>query len=178
MPMVISPESDIAKEYAKWETPRSQGGMRPDTFEPYPRMLYQAQMRRGKVVCMDAPMAYPTDAEQLEVESFNRRCTRIVRSESEYQQAKGVGWFDTAQQAIDAKEKEQQDIANLAAERAFHDQRMSAQAREEVKAVEQQTHEHVVDVVAKKKPRGRPFQKKVQAAPVTASDPHGERDAE
>jgi len=178
MPMVISPESEAGKELAKWEAPKRQGGMRCDGYEAFPAMLYRAHLRNGKCRCLVNPMTYRTEAEQLDAAAFNTSCIRIVKDEAEYRLARGSGWWDSAQAAIEACEHEQLAIADLAAERAFHDQRLSQKAQAEVQAVERQTDEHVVDVVPAKprrgRPRGRPFQKK--AVPVTSSHPQGDHD--
>lgn len=169
MPMVISPDSEMGKELAKWDAPKSQGGMRADGYERYPMMLYRAMQRdNGQVMCLDNPLRYRTEQEQLACEAFNRQCERKVWNDAEYDVAKGQGWHESQKDAVDAYEKEQQDIAELAAKRAYNDQRLSEKAQDEIKAVEQTTHEHVLDTVPlKKKPRGRPFVKKVLAAAVT-----------
>src|SRR5215471_4003255 len=155
MPVVISDDSELGKELKRWDTPRSQGGMRPDTPQMYPFMLYRAWERHGKVMCMDAlPMFGLTPAElsaaQIEVETFNKSCQLVVRSESEHAIAKGQGWHDSAKAAVEAYHKQLDEIGNLAAKRAFSDQFMGLKAQEEIRAVEQETHEHVLDVVPAK----------------------------
>lgn len=167
MGIVINPESEYAKELAKWDTPKRMGGMGPNGFEEYPRMLYIAKrLPNGKPgVMMDPPSSIGwTDAGAytkavLDAESFTASCQRIVNDRYEHDKATKQGWRPSPQEALDAFEAEQQDVARAAAETAFAAQRMSDTARRELAEADEGTSEHVTDVVGKRGP-GRP--RKVQ----------------
>ena len=168
MGVVISPDSDLGRELAKWEQHHTRfvaEGAEPGNpyrYRPFPQMVYRAQLRKGKAVCMD-PAPHPHTFEKSEqyeqavlaAESFNRGCYRIVQSEDELRQAKNEGWRESIKDALDALEQRQQAIGDAAAERAYRDRGMSDRARAEVDAAERSTEAHVVDVQPKKK-RGRP----------------------
>ncbi len=146
MPIVRTGNAAWELEEAKWNTPKSQGGMRPDGFEPFPKMLYQAFKRdNGKVQCMD-----PYD------EDFSRRCYMTVNNEAELARAHGLGWSDTPQDALARFEQQEQELARAAAEAAFAAKRMSEKAQAELKAAEDATADHVADVPAPKRRPGRP----------------------
>ena len=70
----------------------------------------------------------------------------------------------TQREALDQFEKEQQDIAELAAKTAWQVQRMSEKAQAEFARAEDTTSAHVVDVVGSR--RGRPK----AVAPADPSD--------
>jgi len=140
MPVVHNPESEYAKELAKWDTPRSLGGMKPDGYEPYPRMLYRAITRAdGRVVLDD-----PAD------EGVARSCQRIVRSAGDEAAARGQGWCLGPQAALEAAEQQAQAVARAAAEVAAAAQRMTPHARAELADADAATIGHVVDVPTKK----------------------------
>lgn len=149
MAMIINPESVLGQELAKWE--------KPYRFEPYPKMLYRAvQLENGQMAVTGRPQDYITDPEIARETAITNRCQRIVRNEPEEQRAAAEGWCVTAPEALLHAERLQQDIAQAAAERHYRDQRMSAKAQTEVKAVDDATHEHVPDPPAPtKRARGR-----------------------
>ncbi|HYX82165.1 MAG TPA: hypothetical protein VE714_07220 [Gemmatimonadales bacterium] len=159
MSVVILPESDLGKELAKWDTPRSQGGMRPDGYEPYPKMLYKAHTRdNGKVQCME-PVPVPSQFLTMEAyqhalavhETFTRSCQLIVRSEAEHARATREGWRDSPTEAVAHVEALAREIADAAAEANFHAARMSDKAQREFKEANEATHEHVTDVTPRSK---------------------------
>lgn len=190
MGVIITPESALGKELAKWNTPRNQfvrgsdgeilkeldgspvRGMNCIGYEEYPKMLYQArtlpngQTSVGEVAPHPMYCATPQEFEQksLFVEGFNRSCQKIVRDEAEERLAKGQGWCNKMGEALERHEKDQQYIAQIAAEEAFKRKRMSAKAQAEFAAAEDQTEHHVVDIKPAKK-RGR---KPKAVAPVAA----------
>lgn len=168
MARVIDPNSAEGKELQKWEMHNShwQGEVipagNPFRFQEYPKMLYKAQQRMesGKVECMTAaPNPYTfTDQQTYDracrvTDHFNTSCQRIVKSDSEESIARGQGWCLSAKDALEVHERQEQAIAELAAKAAYHAQGMSEQARAELKAADGETHQHVVDIVGKK--RGR-----------------------
>ena len=178
MGVILSPESEYAKELQKWEMfPRynANGEVLPagrpyDPNRVYPKMLYKAYERpNGKIECMTGepnPRFYkdPTDYEfaAREAQAFNRECYMIVADESEHKKAQSNGWRDTAPEAIAHLNGLKDDIAREAAEANLRATRMSSKAQEEFETAVDSTHEHVVDIVAKPR-RGR----KPKVQPVT-----------
>lgn len=171
MGVVISPDSELGRELCKWEQHRTkyvgeeQEPGNPYVYRPFPKMVYHAQKNRnGKVICCDVtPDAtfYENMAQYeracLDVESFNRRCTKIVQSESEYLIAKGQGWCDNPTAALEQFEREEQAVAQAASEAAFLAKRMSEKAQAEFAAAADATDQHVTDLAnVPKARRGRP----------------------
>jgi len=152
MSVVILPETEYAKELAKWEQP----GYR---FRPYPKMLYKAFVRaNGQIACMEGPP--PSDAGLPAAEydrrcvaaaTFTTRCQRIVPDETAERVALNDGWSLTPQDAIAACEAREQAIGQAAAEAAHAARRMSPKAQAEFADAEAATARHVVDVRPRRK---------------------------
>lgn len=145
MGVVINPESELGKELAKWDAPKP--------YMEYPRMLYRAQLFRGKSLCMApavVPFGWKDDAEYAravaEGDAFTKSCQRIVADESAERIAMGQGWARSPQEALALAEREAQEIGNLAAEANASVRRMSAKAQQDFEEVSALTHEHVPDV--------------------------------
>jgi hypothetical protein len=166
MGVVISPDSELAKELQRWEMfPRHNvngeilPAGRPYVFRPYPRMLYKAiQARSGKYGCMAAPVTPFGWRDQQEYEravaeadAFTKACQRIVGSEAEQKVAEGEGWRETAAEAMAFQDGLQADIARAAAEAAYTAQGMTDKARREFEAAGDATEFHVTDVKGTKK---------------------------
>jgi hypothetical protein len=157
MGVMHNPESEYSKEMARWDTPRRAGGMRPDSFEPFPQMLYRAlenPKRNGKVMCGDPLVAVgDTDAE-----SFTAQCQRTVMDEYERDRAIKEGWSLTPDAALQAWHAKQDGVARAAAEEAFRVNRMvNDKAKQEFHQAQEQAdgYEHVPDPPAPKKaPKG------------------------
>lgn len=153
----------FAKELAKWDKPKSQGGYRCDGFEEFPKMLYKAQKVNGKNVCLDVeplPDQFPTDDQwRRATESItrrNRENTCIVGSPEEEERRKRDGWRNTPQDAVGFLNGLDDDVAKAAAHRAYEDRNMSEPAKREIAAAEEAADgAHVAEVVAKPR-RGRP----------------------
>lgn len=180
MGIVISPDSALGKELAKWEQHRTkyvsdeeQPG-NPYTYRPYPKMLYRAQPHpiSKQTRCMDVEpdvLQYATVQEYERalnmITRFNTACTRIVMSDDEQRRAMNDGWRESPDLAMAAAEQREIELSTLAAERHYKDRSMSEKAQAEAAEADRSTSAHVVDVVgASKKTRGRP--RKIQA--VTA----------
>ncbi len=167
MGVVINPESDLAKEMCKHEMLPSKytgdagpgnpwkgsAARRGEPGYPYPRMLYKAQKKNGRIQCRDVaphPMDYGDqnsfERASLAVATFNAQCEKIVQSEAEYENARSQGWRDTAPEAETYLAQLDQDIANAAAETAFHAKGMSAKAKAELAEADASTDKHVTDV--------------------------------
>jgi hypothetical protein len=189
--LIITDDSTMGRELWRWnhtvrevhpadeDKPRDQQmhGLRPVVYPQYPRMLYKAHKhpQSGKVLCRDVEPnpVYFTDQNSYEraclfVQTFNKSCELIVQSEDEHEKEKKNGWKDTPTEALAYYESLEQDMANAAAETAFHSQRMSAKARAELAAADKSTSRHVVDVQGKGK-RGRP--RKVKVISTDAEQP-------
>lgn len=135
MPIVITPESDMGKEMAKWEKPYK--------YEPFPKMLYQARQRPdGKVSVAEADDKL-FGGQPGSAEMFSTSCQTIVKDEVEMQRYREMGWRESPQEALDFYETKAQGIGNAAASRAHEDRNMGEKARAEARAVEGSTSEHV-----------------------------------
>lgn len=180
MPIVYPQSGPLAEELAKWEqhrtkyVPDDMVPGNPYVYRPYPRAMYKAVKKaNGKVVCMETPpnsYAYLDEKSYeracLEVESFNRQCYSEVKSEEEHKKARNEGWRDTPTEALQFFEACEQAIGNAAAEANWGAKRMSARAQDELKQANEQTHEHVTDIVGSSgKTRGR----KAKIKPVTTA---------
>ena len=181
MGIIITGESEIGKELARWNTPRNQVvpgtngefGKKNVGYERYPAMLYLARQQRNGQYAVTVPMPSPADyqtdlngqqylrAEQQAL-AFNESCQRTVRNDTEFEQAVREGWRKTPGEAMDFRKSLEDAVSTAAAERAYQDRRMSPAAQAEMAAAEADTHEHVLDVPAPKRTRGRP--RKVEAA--------------
>lgn len=118
MGVVLSPESNYSKEMAKWESTHTQYGPpgRTYTFQPYPSRLYKAVRQLDGSRTFEAATAHD-EHEQRNLESR--------------------GFVVGGQQAaLDALAEQEQEVAVLAANRAYHDRKMSEKAQAEVAEVE------------------------------------------
>lgn len=138
--------SNYAKELRKWDLPKSQGGMRPDSFQMFPKMVYRARRpdSGGPILSVD-----PRD------EKFSAQNQLIVNSESEWTKAKDNGWRDTPQEAIAYANSLEDAVSMAAAHRAHEDKRMSEKAKAEAAAADAETAEHLPEIPEKRRV-GRP----------------------
>lgn len=127
--------SAFVKEMQKWESrpvmigdtmimpiPHDQGGRMNHPFEEYPKMLYRVE---------------DSDRQQ-QVSGYV-----TVRDESEERMKLGLGWSLSQEEALERARKTQLEVATLAANREFHDARMSPNARAEALSVDQATVAHL-----------------------------------
>jgi hypothetical protein len=149
MGMVISPESELGKEIAKWE--------KPYVYAPFPKMLYKAQpspLSNGKVMIFEQALPrwrYPAGVEgdnhfaaaELAAHSFNSSNQLVVRSEAEYARATSDGWCDGPMEALEFHEGLQRDISTAAAEAAYSAKGMTSKAQAERKTLDASTDKHV-----------------------------------
>ena len=150
MPIVISPDSELGKELEKWNTPKQQGGMRCNGFEPYPAMVYRADRYpgTGKVLVLH-PLAGTGDAV---ADAFSLRNYRTVLTPEAHDQANRDGWSDSPLEAVAAFEKAATAEADAAANAAYHAQRMTEKARTEFDAAQDAAEFHAPDPPAPKQP--------------------------
>lgn len=192
MGIVVSPDSELGRELARWNTPRNRPvtdsngepvrnsdgsllmGMNCVGYEPYPKMLFMARLLpNGKPSVGEVPpipmfCATPQEYEQkcLWAESFTRQCQKTVHSEQEERLCLGQGWSLTQDGALARHEEQQQEYAELAAKAAYAARAMTTKAQAELAAADKATHEHVMDVVGSSaKTRGQTEKIK----PVTGS---------
>jgi hypothetical protein len=109
--------SDRDKELKKWNAPYR--------HQPHPKMLF-----RGRT----------TGAGRIERED------RTVGSEQEERLAKGAGWVESPQEAIDRETKAQADLGTAAAERAAADRHLSQAAQAEAAEVDAGTAKHLGEI--------------------------------
>lgn len=142
-------ESNYAKELARWDAPRRAGGMRPDSFEAFPAMVYKARRAGvGPYVVVD-----PRD------EQWTMANCLTVQSPEMLDRALKQGWRQSPQEAIEYAVAEDKRIADEAAARAYSDRNLSEKARAEAEAYEAQSFEHVPEIPSaplRKKPGPKP----------------------
>ena len=132
--------SPMARERKKWDLTQREGGMRPDTFQEYPKMLYRA-IEDGNQIILDDPQHCRVIAHSADHEA------RLVRD----------GWCHSVPEAREAAEKAQEAIAEAAAERVFAEQRMSEMAQREAAAIDAAgAGRHVPEIPEAPRKRGRP----------------------
>lgn len=153
MAVVISQDSELGKELARWNAPKREGGMNANGYEAYPAMLYRAQRySNGKVMC-GHPGAATGDAEAM---AFTNQCQCIVNDGEEHAKMRRAGWHDSPQEALDAFEQQERATADAAAEEQFRVQRMSDKAQAEFSAAQDASDFHDPDPAAPKKaPKGK-----------------------
>lgn len=145
-------ESGWVKEQRRWNTPKSQGGMRPDHFEEFPKMVYKARRpdHGGPILAID-----PRD------ERFSEQNCKTVGNEQEERHALEHGWRASPAEAVAHAVALEDAVATAAAERQNADKRLGERARAEAAAVDDASSEHVPEVTPQavaevKKRRGRP----------------------
>lgn len=125
MSVLWSQESAYAVERRKWETTHTEFGPpgRSANFTEYPLMIYRAKRSSsGGPPIID-------------------HC--IVDDEQQERLKAGQGWVRGPDNAVKALEHDEQELARAAAERAYQDRRMSAQAQAEAAAVDESTIAHL-----------------------------------
>lgn len=148
MPVLHSPDSEYAKEMVKWEAQNSLlgAGLRPYLKRPYPSHVFKAGRVDGQIEIIE---------------------TQIVGSEQAASNAYSRGFHPDPDAAVAGLKADELEIAKLAANRAFGEQRMSPQARAEVAALEAETSGHLPSVPeTPRKPRGRPKKAPVETSTV------------
>lgn len=170
MSVIQSPSTDLGKELAKWEqfpskfTSDEVPPGNPYVYRAYPKMLYKAQYHplKKKMVCCEVPpnnVDYATQAEidraERFVMQFNLSCQKTVQNEDEKRVAMNDGWCESPTLALADCEARRKGVADETAKREYNDQTMSARARAEARAADDADGEHVPDVPAPRKRRGR-----------------------
>ena len=170
----INPNTWEAKERAKWEQfPTAVCGFDPNRVgnpphrrsereKRWPKMLYHAERRNGKVMCMEAPphpleFSIPEEFERVrdDAERFTRECQLIVNNEVEEANAKNSRklWRDSIQEAIQACLDAEKAVSTATAHRHYEDSKMSEKAQEEIRKAEAEGDLHVP--VIEEKPKAK-----------------------
>ncbi len=123
-------------ETKRWDTPKSQGGMKPDGYEPWPVMLYRCRrLSNGNVVCLEE--------DPVSLQPYTGT-TLIVGDERERDRALAQGWRQTPPEAYAYLDRWEQEVATAAAEANAAALRMSEKAQTERKAREKAAAPHHV----------------------------------
>jgi hypothetical protein len=140
MPVVINPGTAYAEEKLKWEYSdyaigEDRGQRGPRVYEEFPKMVYKA----GR-----------DEKNQIAILEY-----RIAGNEDEIARLARDGFVDGQAQALERAERDEREMARLAANRAHLELGMSEAAREEAQRYEMETPGHVAEIPEAKK-RGRP----------------------
>lgn len=141
MAQVIIPDSNYAKEMVKWEANYTPYGAPQRPYNPnikWPAMFYLVGHKNG----------------QLEI--IERR---EAADENEGNNLYSRGFGNGAAEAVDLFHKRNRDAAELAANRAFSDQRMSEKAQAEAAAKDAETIDHlpvIPETPVRRKPGPKP----------------------
>ncbi len=149
-----SPASAHSKELAKWEMrPLPEGsvtqgmidsarraGVHQGNFESpeYPKAMYKAEQTINGIRLVDLSQSARSDVEERNLKSRGYRCS--------------------SDEALALVEQQNVEVAEAAANRAFHDRRMTATARAEADAADAATARHLGEIPAERVPpkrRGR-----------------------
>lgn len=134
----------------------------------FPKMIYRAHKKtNGTIACLDNPLAYRTEIEQIDAEAFSRRCQLIVQDEAAFKRAIADGWAESPKEALEKYEQQQIAIGDETAARHYRDQSMSQRSQDEALAIDRSVSQHLPDVPTVRKKRGRPKSVNVQGAPTT-----------
>lgn len=147
MAIVITPESPLGIELAKWNVKRP--------FSPFPRMLYFARKRSDGVMSIGETDDRLFGGQPGAAEAFTSTCQMTVSSEQEMNRFMEMGWRQTPAEAIERFNAKEKHISDTAAHRAYEDRLMSEKAQAEVAAYEASVEEHVAEMPEKRKV-GRP----------------------
>lgn len=158
--VVYSPASGHSKELAKWETrPRADGsvtqqmidaarraGVHHGSFDhqEYPKVVYKFDQTPNGILLTE---------------------THTVHSSVEESNLKSRGFRADQLEAVKVVEDANQDAAEAAANRAFHDRRMTAKAQAEADALDSKVARHLGEIPAEPLPakkRGRPAKVKIE----------------
>jgi hypothetical protein len=148
----ISPESELGKEFAKWN--------KPYVFDRFPIMLYMARQREDGIVRVAETDDKQCGGKPGAAEVWTMGNQRIAKNEDEFLKLKGQGWAETAADAMELFEKRRKEVSTAAAHRAYEDRNMSEAAKAEAAVVEAAQFEHVAEVP--EKPAKRKYTRRVK----------------
>ena len=167
--LVVIQGSNYAREMEKFEQFPSKYGSNPGNpyvYRPFPKMVYRAEVYRGRVACgAVAPdpgeLANPNEFQRLEesAKKFTERCQMIVKDERELQAARENGWRSSPQEAVEYMEAHLRSESDAAAIREYEDRGMSEAAKAEAKEAAAKHFDEAgrqLGAVPEKPRRGRP----------------------
>ena len=138
----ISTATQLGKELLKWEL---KPGYNPQA-NPYPKMLYRAQKCKDGVprAIMDEPSQYDYNKDTMglmqrdadQVRAFNLANQKTVQNEDEHAIAKGQGWCESMDEAVELAHRVEFKRQDAVADRLISDRNMSEKARAEARAAE------------------------------------------
>lgn len=173
MSILYNPNSEFAKEMAKWEQFPSEwtaGGLKPGNpyvFRAYPKMLYCARRTPSGqwAVALGPPSRFGFHDENewdracQEAQRFTESCQKTVANEAEHKKAleSGEGWRDDPKAAMEFREALEKAVGDAAAERNWRDRNMGEKAKAESAAAEAEHFGHLPEIPEQPvKRRGRP----------------------
>ena len=143
--LIEVPGTPYAREMARWNKPYH--------YQPYPKMLYKAERRNGKIACMEAPpdrYNFADDRSFMRAEEaarvFTERCQLIVNNETEYARAMESGYRETPQDAIEHANAREDAFSKEVAHRNHDDRNLSERAKAEITAAELEAGQPVAEV--------------------------------
>lgn len=145
MPVVITPESPLGLELAKWN--------KPYTYQPFPRMMYRASRRPDGVVSVNEGDDGLFGGRPGAAEQWSQKNWVIVNNDDERVARLEQGWREHPTEAIALFEARECGKANEAAHRAWVDRNMSPAAQAEVAAAEAATEEHLPEIKERRRQR-------------------------
>jgi hypothetical protein len=158
--LIEVPGTPYAMEMAKFNKPYQ--------YRPFPKMVYRAERRNGKIACMEStPDRYDFRDDRtymLAEESarvFTERCQLVVNDEREYARAMESGYRESPQEAIQHCHDREDAFSKEVAHRNYDDRNLSEKAKAEIAEAEAQAGEPLA-VIAEKR-RGRPRKDAAQA---------------
>lgn len=153
-------ESAMGQELARWERESLNCPTRPgrpwragDPENEYPKMLYMARRTRTGILAL-------ADKDD---DAFAQGCQKIVRDADQERVAKGQGWTDKPELAVEQASAREDEVATVTAKRHFTDSKLSEAAQAEAKAADDATSDHVPVIPETAKRRGRPRKVNVEA---------------
>lgn len=123
----VSSESPLGKELMKWER-------KPDWTpekNPYPRLMYKARLRPDGKHSVGEVLDSVCGGQPGDAVQFTKGCYIEVKSETEEQKYLEMGYRRGQQEALDLLGKKQDNVSDLAAERAYLESKMSELAQRE-----------------------------------------------
>src|SRR5512139_1817610 len=139
--IVVVEGSNYANEMAKFEQFPSRYGAPGNPWrgpQPFPKMVYRAELYKGKIACGAAsadPSEFSNPNEYFRMDEqarrFTERCQRIVKDDRELQAAMENGYRESPSEAVAYLEGRQRAEAQASAEREYADRNMSEPAKAE-----------------------------------------------
>ena len=146
--IVVTPGSAHQKEMARFEQfPHSKWAFgnpgNPYQFRRWPAMMYHAERRNGKIMCMESePQAFEFQHTQNYVQAvegakhFTAKCIKTVGGQEEWARAMEQGWRDSPDDAIKACEERENSVMKDVAHLNYEDRNLSDLAKAEKAAAE------------------------------------------